>query len=96
MLFGWLRSVPKVPPKRLAELEQEIADAQRAIAWLRKSLLDLNGRMSTLQRQHRPEPAPDIEPETPQYHEDLSAPPRHPVPRPAESTEHLARRFRGV
>jgi len=78
-------------PKRVAELEAELDDVQVTLAWLRKSVRDLNGRLSTLQRQQKPlEVAPDSTNGEPEVVED------HPFqPRPVESTAHLARRFRG-
>jgi len=89
------RRVQKPSPKRVAELEAELDDVQVTLAWLRKSVKDLNGRLSTLQRQQRAAAEPTEELDvTPEYHEDLSAPSRYPVPRPVEPTAHLARRFR--
>jgi len=77
-------SARKPPPKRLVDLENDVGEALAAIAWLRKSLADLNGRMSTIQRQQKPpEDAPE---ETIEEESDI---------RPATSTAHLARRFRG-
>jgi hypothetical protein len=92
----WFKSVPKVSPKRLAQLEAELGDVQIQLDWIRKQVRDLNSRLSTVQRQQKHvEDAPQEAIDDPAYHEDLSAPPRFPVPRPAETTAHLARRFRG-
>lgn len=81
-------SVPKASPKRVAQLEAELADVQLTLAWLKKGLLDLNGRLSTVQRQQkRVEEAPE---------ETIEEQPDIPVGgRPAVATAHLARRFRG-
>src|SRR5256885_111231 len=91
--------VPKPKPKRLAELEADVADVALAVAWCKKGIVDLNARRATLVRQRMPaerreEEAPGAE--EPQYQDDLTAPSRFPVPRPAASTAHLARRFRGT
>ncbi len=68
------------------------------MAWFKKQLYDLNARLSTVQRQQKrveDDPSEAIAgQDEPQYHPDLTAPSRYPVPRPVESTEHLARRFR--
>lgn len=59
-MFGWFRRVPKPPSKRLVDLENDLGDAQAAIAWLRKAVTDLNARLSTVQRQQKPpEDAPE-------------------------------------
>jgi len=75
-------------PKRVAELEAELDDVQVTLAWLRKSVRDLNGRLSTLQRQQKPaEDAPEPtngDEEVVQYR-----------PPAVQSTAHLAQRFRG-
>jgi len=89
------KSVPKAPPKRLAELEAEIADVQVTLAWLRKSVKDLNGRMSTLQRQARDDAEQSAQDAPGSTNDDQPDIPRPFEPRPVESTAHLARRFRG-
>jgi hypothetical protein len=84
------RRVPKVSPKRVAELALDVEDVQRELAWVKKALRDLNGRMATVQRQQKPaedDPQQPIEEEV-----DLQ---RAWTPPPALSTAHLARRFRG-
>jgi hypothetical protein len=86
------KRVVKPSPKRLAELEAEIGDVQVALSWLKKQIKDMNSRLSTVQRFQKQDDHEDEEVK----HEDLTAPPRYPVPRPVESTEHLARRFRGT
>lgn len=79
------KSAPRASSPRLVDLENGLSEAQAAIAWLRKSVVDLNGRMSTIQRQQKPrEDAPQepIEQEEPQEVAPIT-------------TAHLARRFRG-
>lgn len=75
---------PRASPKRLVDLENDVGDATAAIAWLRKAVADLNGRLSTLQRQQKQAEAAPEEPNEPQ-----------PDIQPAPTTAHLARRFRG-
>jgi len=79
------KSVPQARPKRTAELEAELDDVQVTLAWLRKSVRDLNGRLSTLQRQQKPvEDAPE-----PTNGDEVQY-----TPPAAPSTAHLSRRFR--
>lgn len=77
-------SVSRPSPKRLVDLENELGDATAAIAWLRKAVADLNGRLSTIQRQQKVvEDAPS---------EPIDEQPDIPA---QGNTSHLARRFRG-
>jgi len=86
-LHVWpFKGAPQASPKRVAELEAQLDEVQVTLAWLRKSVKDLNSRLSTVQRQQKP-PEDAVEPtngEEPVF-----------TPRPSESTAHLARRFRG-
>jgi len=80
------RSAPKVSRKRVSELQAELDDAHVAIAWLRRAVKELNGRVSTVQREQKPAqdaPEPTNGDELAPYH-----------PPPVASTAHLSRRFR--
>ena len=90
--------VPKPSPKRLVELEDELSDVVIQLAWTKKQIVDLNARFATIQRAILRDERERLAAETPDedvQREDLSAPPRFPLPRPVESTAHLARRFKG-
>lgn len=50
-MFGWFKGVRKPSPKRLIDLETQLDDVCVTIAWLKKSVVDLNARLATVQRQ---------------------------------------------
>ena len=76
---------------RVLDLEEQLADVQKAVEWLRKADRDLNARFASLSRQVK-EPAPAAgtgEPLEP-------SPPASAGNYPASAdTTHLARKFRG-
>jgi len=76
----------------VAELALEVEDVVRELAWLKKALRDLNGRMATVQRMQKP--ADDARGETIEEQPEEFQPQAWQPP-PSQSTAHLARRFRG-
>jgi len=47
------KRVPKPSPKRLIDLETQLDDVSVTIAWLKKSVVDLNARLATIARKEK-------------------------------------------